>query len=62
MDNESGMSGQVHRIIIKLKKSDRCVAHVDGKRSAYRVLVGKPEEKGSLTRTIYRWEDNINGS
>jgi len=38
------------------------VAHVDEKRSAYRVLVGKPEGKGSLIRPRYRWEDNINGS
>jgi len=35
------------------------VAHGDEKRSAYRVLVGKPEGKGSLTRPRYRWEDNI---
>jgi hypothetical protein len=29
------------------------------KRSAYTVLVGKPEGRGSLGRTRRRWEDNI---
>ena len=28
-------------------------------RNAYRVLVGKPEGKGSLGRSRSRWEDNI---
>jgi hypothetical protein len=28
-------------------------------RGVYRVLVGKPEGKGSLGRTRRRWEDNI---
>ena len=27
-------------------------------RVAYRVLVGKPEGKGSLGRTRHRWKDN----
>jgi hypothetical protein len=26
----------------------------------YRVLVGKPEEKRPLGRSMHRWEDNIN--
>jgi hypothetical protein len=30
-----------------------------GRRSAYRVLVGKPEGKRPLGRPKYRWEDNI---
>jgi hypothetical protein len=29
------------------------------KRSAYRILVEKPEEKRSLGRPICRWVDNI---
>ena len=28
-------------------------------RNAYRVLVGKPEEKRPLGRLRHRWEDNI---
>jgi hypothetical protein len=28
-------------------------------RNAYRILVGKPEEKRSLGRPIRRWVDNI---
>jgi hypothetical protein len=29
------------------------------RRSAYRVLVGKPEGEGPLGRPRHRWEDNI---
>jgi hypothetical protein len=29
------------------------------RRGLYRVLVGKPEEKGPLGRPRCRWEDNI---
>jgi hypothetical protein len=29
------------------------------RRGVYRVLVGKPEEKGPLGRPRHRWEDNI---
>jgi hypothetical protein len=29
------------------------------KRNAYRILVGKPEEKGPLERPTCRWVDNI---
>jgi hypothetical protein len=29
------------------------------KRNAYRILVGKPEERRSLGRPRRRWEDNI---
>jgi hypothetical protein len=29
------------------------------KRNAYRILVGKPEEKRPLGRCRRRWEDNI---
>jgi hypothetical protein len=31
------------------------VAHMGGMRSAYRVLVGKPERKRPFGRPIYRW-------
>jgi hypothetical protein len=29
------------------------------KRGAYRILVGRPEERRPLGRPRYRWEDNI---
>ena len=29
------------------------------RRGAYRVLVGKPEEKRPIERPRYRWDDNI---
>jgi hypothetical protein len=29
------------------------------KRSAYRILVGKPEGKRSLERPRHKWDDNI---
>jgi len=29
------------------------------KRGVFRILVGKPERKGSLGRPIRRWEDNV---
>jgi hypothetical protein len=29
------------------------------KRNAYRILVGKPEEKRPLGRRIHRWVDNV---
>jgi len=35
------------------------VAHMGKKRVAYRVLVGKPEEKRPLGRPRRRWVDNI---
>ena len=35
------------------------VAQMEQSRNAYRVLVGKPEEKRSLVRPRSRWEDNI---
>ena len=35
------------------------VAHMEQSRNAYRVLVGKPEEKRPLGRPRRRWEDNI---
>jgi hypothetical protein len=28
-------------------------------RNAYKILVGKPEEKTSITRLRRRWEENI---
>jgi hypothetical protein len=35
------------------------VARMSEKRNAYRVLVGKPEGKGTLRTPRRRWEDNI---
>jgi hypothetical protein len=35
------------------------VTRVEERRGAYRVLVGKPEEKITLGRPKHRWEDNI---
>ena len=50
--------------IIRYLKSRRLrwavhVAHMEQSRSAYRVLVGKPEGKRPLGRPRCRWEDNI---
>jgi hypothetical protein len=36
-----------------------CGTHVEGERSFYRVLVGRPESKRPLARHRRRWEDNI---
>ena len=35
------------------------VVHMGERRSLYRVLVGKPEEKRPLGRPRQRWEDNV---
>jgi hypothetical protein len=35
------------------------VACIGEKRKAYKILAGKPEEKGPLGRPRHRWEDNI---
>jgi len=35
------------------------VACMGEKRGVYRILVGKPEEKGLLGRCRHCWEDNI---
>ena len=35
------------------------VEHMEESRSAYRVLVGKPERKRPLERQRFSWEDNI---
>ena len=50
--------------IIRSLKSRRLrwagrVARMEKSRNAYRVLVGKPEEKRPLGRPRRRWEDNI---
>jgi hypothetical protein len=37
----------------------RAYSKKEAKRNAYRILVGKPEEKRSLRRPIRRWADNI---
>ncbi len=45
--------------IIQMIKSRACSTYGGQMRSAYRVLVGKPEKKRSLGRSRRRWEDNI---
>jgi hypothetical protein len=35
------------------------VAHMDEKRNACRILVGKVEEKRPVLRSRRRWDDNI---
>jgi hypothetical protein len=35
------------------------VARMGENRNSYRILVGKPEEKGPLGRPRHRWKDNI---
>ena len=35
------------------------MARMGKRRGVYRVLVGKPEEKGPLGKPRRRWEDNI---
>jgi hypothetical protein len=37
----------------------RHVEHMEKRRGAYRVLVGKPKVKRPLGRSKHRWEDNI---
>jgi hypothetical protein len=50
--------------IIWMTKSRRMrwaghVAHMGEKRGAYRILVGRPDERRPLGRPRHRWEDNI---
>jgi hypothetical protein len=50
--------------IIRMMKSTRMrwaghVARIGATRNAYRILVGKPEEKRPLERSRRRWVDNI---
>jgi hypothetical protein len=50
--------------IVRVIKSRRMrwaghVARVEEGRGVYRVLVGKPQGKGSKGRPMHRWEDNI---
>jgi hypothetical protein len=33
--------------------------NVEGMKDAYKILVGKPEEKRSHGKTRHRWQDNI---
>jgi len=35
------------------------VVRMDAMRNAYKIMVGKPEEKRPLARIRHRWEDNI---
>jgi hypothetical protein len=37
----------------------RHVSRMEGKRSAYRILVGKPESRRPVGMPRHRWEDNI---
>jgi hypothetical protein len=37
----------------------RHVSHMEEKKNAYRILVGRPEGKRPLEIHRYRWEDNI---
>jgi hypothetical protein len=48
--------------VIKLRRMrwTGLVARMEGNRSAYRILVGKPEGRRPLGRPRRRWEDNIN--
>jgi hypothetical protein len=51
-------------IIIRIMKARRMrwaghVAQMEGKRNAYRLLVGKPEGRRPLGRSRRRWLDNI---
>jgi hypothetical protein len=51
-----------HRILCKKSRKMRWagnIARMGEKRNAYRILVGKPEEKRSLGRPRRRWENNI---
>jgi len=47
--------------VIKLKRMRWAehVARIGERRSAYRVLVGKPKRKRPFGRLGHRWEDNI---
>jgi hypothetical protein len=52
------------RIIIWVLNSTRMrwvglVVHMEDRRGAYWILVGKPEGKRPLQRLRHRWEDNI---
>jgi hypothetical protein len=50
----------VYRVIKSIiTRWARHVARMRERRGAYRVLVGKPEEKRPLGRPRHRWEDNI---
>ena len=46
-------------IVLRTMRCAEHVARMGARRSAYRVLVGKPEGKRSLGRPRHRWEDNI---
>jgi hypothetical protein len=35
------------------------VAYMEKMRNAYKILVGKPEQKRTFGRPRHRWEDNI---
>ena len=53
-------SSSIIRVINSRRmKKARQVAHTEDGRSAYNVLVGKPEGTSPLGRPRHRWEDNI---
>jgi hypothetical protein len=51
--------GKYYNDQIKEDEMGRACSTHGEKRNAYRILVGKPEEKISLGRPRRRWEDNI---
>jgi hypothetical protein len=51
-------SPNIIRVIKKTEMGMTCSTYGE-RRGAYRVLVGKPEERRSLRRRKRRWEDNI---
>jgi hypothetical protein len=49
-------------IVLVIKSRMRWVghaAHMGERRGVYRILVGRPEDKGPLGRPRRRWQDNI---
>jgi hypothetical protein len=64
MHNEELQNFYSSPSIIRIIKSRRMrwaghVAQAGEKRNAYRILVGKPEEKSPLGRPRHRWVDSI---
>jgi hypothetical protein len=51
-----------HPVVLVNKLRMRWAGHeacMEDKRCLYRILVGKPEGKGPLSRPRHRWEDNM---
>jgi hypothetical protein len=49
----------IRAIKLRRMRLARHVEHMEKRRGAYRVLVGKPKGKRPLGRSKHRWEDNI---